>query len=282
MTAAPRWRLVDRLLAGYGLLVTAIAFTRLDHRGIIWVMAAHLAIVLLAWLSARLPDTPTARVLGAVWPIVILPALYSSIDILNGFGAVAIHDATIQRLEYAIFAMQPARDWWRLHPSTTWSAILHATYLSYYLIVPLPLIFLAIQRRWDDIPSYLAVVIAVYLFCYLWYILWPVAGPYYEFARPSGNFVANLPARAVYGTLASGSSFGAAFPSSHVAATLAAALAALRVDRYLGVILIAIATLLTIAVVYCQMHYAIDSAAGMVVALSAWAMLGRNRVRLTT
>ena len=53
-----------------------------------------------------------------------------------------------------------------------------------------------------------------------------MAGPYYEFPRPAAWFTDNLPARLTYEALAGGSSYGAAFPSSHVAAALAASLAA--------------------------------------------------------
>ena len=56
----------------------------------------------------------------------------------------------------------------------------------------------------------------------------PVAGPYYVFPRPDAWFLDNVFARTVYDTLATGSSYGAAFPSSHVAAALAAALSAAR------------------------------------------------------
>ena len=72
----------------------------------------------------------------------------------------------------------------------------------------------------------------------------------------------------VYSALRGGSAFGAAFPSSHVAATVAATIGAWRGSRRLGVILAVPTALLAVGVVYCQMHYAIDSAAGL---------LGRQR-----
>jgi membrane-associated phospholipid phosphatase len=145
--------------------------------------------------------------------------------------------------------------------------VFHTVYLAYYLIIPTPLVVLAFTRRWTEMTRYLDGIIALFLFCYVWYILWPVAGPYYEFARPTGAFVANLPAELVYDGLARGSSFGAAFPSSHVAATLAAAVGGWFVDRTLGVVLMVPAVLLAIGVVYCQMHYAVDSITGVIIGL---------------
>jgi membrane-associated phospholipid phosphatase len=117
------------------------------------------------------------------------------------------------------------------------------------------------------------VVMTVFVLCYLMFLFFPVAGPYYLFTRPPVWFTDNLPARVVYSTLASGSSYGAAFPSSHVAATVAAALAAYRGSRPLGLALAVPTILLTVGVVYCQMHYGVDAVAGLAIGAGvAWAL----------
>ncbi|MEP6591534.1 MAG: phosphatase PAP2 family protein [Gemmatimonadota bacterium] len=259
----PRWRLVDRVLAGYGLTVAVIATTRLDQRGMAPLLLGHLAIPLLVWLVVRAPDTPSGRFLRTAYPLVLLLALYSAIDALNGFGATTTHDAALQQAEAALFGGQPSRDWWRSAPSVFWSTLFHAIYFSYYLIVPVPAIAFLLMRRSDALEQYLNGVIATYLTCYLCYILFPVAGPYYEFPRPTGAFVANGPARLVYATLARGSAFGAAFPSSHVAATVAATVGAWFGSRRVALTIALPTALLTIGVVYCQMHYVVDSVAGV-------------------
>jgi membrane-associated phospholipid phosphatase len=108
-------------------------------------------------------------------------------------------------------------------------------------------------------------VMTTFVACYLVFIFFPVAGPYYTFPRPAAWFLDNPTARLVYRTLAQGSSYGAAFPSSHVAATVAAALAAWQGSRRLGLALLLPTVLLSVGVVYCQMHYAVDAIAGLVV-----------------
>jgi membrane-associated phospholipid phosphatase len=260
-------------------IVALIALGRLDQRGMGWIVAAHLALPLVAWLASRASATTSGNVVRGAYPVVLLLALYSSLDVLNGFGAASVHDRAIQSIDAALFASQPARDWWRAHPDPFWSAALHATYLSYYLIVPIPLLVLGVERRWEDMTDYLNGVISVFLVCYLCYIAWPVAGPYYEFARPTGEFVANLPARLVYSGLSRGSSYGAAFPSSHVAATMAAALGGWQVNRRLGTGLIAVALVLAVAVVYCQMHYVADSVAGLLVGIAVPFAMRRSGLR---
>jgi membrane-associated phospholipid phosphatase len=107
-----------------------------------------------------------------------------------------------------------------------------------------------------------------FVVCYLAFIFFPVAGPYYAFPRPDGTFIDNGAARLVYAVLAQGSSFGAAFPSSHVAASVAATIVAWVASRRLGIVLALATTLLTVGVVYCQMHYGVDAIAGLLVGLA--------------
>lgn len=244
-------------------MVALIGMTRWSQRGMVPLIAAHLAVSFLAWLTVRAPDSATGRFLRTCYPLIILTALYSSIDALNAFGAATTHDATLQRIEAGLFGGQPSRDWWRASPSDFWSTMLHAVYFSYYVIVPIPALYLLATRRVAALEQYLNAVIATFLACYICYMLFPVAGPYYEFARPTGRFIDNAPARLVYRALASGSAFGAAFPSSHVAATVAATVGAWFGSRRLALIIAVPTAMLAVGVVYCQMHYVVDSMAGV-------------------
>src|SRR2546430_3130077 len=64
--------------------------------------------------------------------------------------------------------------------------------------------------------------------CYVVFLFFPVAGPRYTF-EPAHNAATSVwPARATQWLLDLGDSWGAAFPSSHVAAAVVAALCALR------------------------------------------------------
>jgi membrane-associated phospholipid phosphatase len=272
----PRWRLVDRILAIYGVLVAVLALTRIGRPGIPLVLAAHLAIPALAWMTVHARDSAVMRVLRNIYPLLLLTGLYSAIDVLNGFGAAGTWDHQIQLIEHAIFGMQPSRDWWRMHPSVFWSTILHATYLSYYLIVAVPVIVMLIAGRGESLEPYLDGLITTYLICYLFYLFVPVAGPYYEFPRPSGLFVANLPARMVYSALRGGSAYGAAFPSSHVAATVAATVGVWRASPRWGAILAIPTGMLVVAVVYCQMHYAVDSGCGLILGVTVAGLAGHR------
>ncbi len=249
-------------MAGYGVIVVLVSLPRFATPSIRWVALAHALLPLLAWLSTRTSATTAGRLLRGVWPVLLLTGLYSAIDVFNA-GGVTIHDPWLLRIEEMLFGGQPARDWWRQAPSVFWSTLLHGVYFSYYLIIPLPIIVFLMQRRAAAIDAYLDALIPTFLLCYLCYLLLPVAGPYYVFERPDAAFLANPAAEAVYRMLSVGSSYGAAFPSSHVAATVAATIGAWQGSRRLGMLLAIPTLLLAVGVVYCQMHYAVDAIAGV-------------------
>lgn len=263
--AAPRrYRGVDLLTGGYGVVVAAVALAGAGtDPGRWWIALAHLLILPLIWLVRRDGLGVVGRFVAEVYPVVLITGLYTAIGLLHGPGTPVVHDALIQRWEQALFGMQPSRDWWRAHPSLFWSTVLHGAYFSYYFIVPAPVIWFWVRGDAVALRRAVALEMGAFVFCYLWFLFFPVAGPYYEFARPTGPFVQTFTARLVYGALAAGSSYGAAFPSSHVAASFCAAAGAWLGDRRLGIVVAIPTALLAVATVYCQMHYGIDALAGL-------------------
>ena len=259
-------RPVDLLLLGYLSIVSVVAAIRAPTQpGCWWLLVAHGLFLVLLALFARPGLSPVGRALRELYPLLLLVGLYAELDVLNGPGTGPVHDAIVQRWELALFGSQTAMTWWQSAPSPFWSFVLHAAYFSYYFIILAPALYFTIRRDLAAVRHFVLVVMTVFVACYLAFLFFPVAGPYYFFPRPPVWFTDNLPARVVYSTLATGSSYGAAFPSSHVAATVAAALAAYRGSRTLGLALAVPTLLLTVGVVYCQMHYGVDALAGLVV-----------------
>ncbi|MFL5507870.1 MAG: phosphatase PAP2 family protein [Gemmatimonadales bacterium] len=266
--AAQRPRLVELALGGYAAIVAVAAFSRTDLSHDNWLIGlAHVLVVLLVWLITRPGLGHAGRTLRDVAPLLILLGLYASLDVLNGSGTGPTYDHVLLDWEQRLFGMQPARDWWRLHPSAFWSTALHAVYLTYYPLVAVPALALMLRPTRGGIRRFLQAVIPTFLACYLFFVFLPVAGPYYVFEHPTGAFVANLPARLAYAVLSEGSSYGAAFPSSHVAATIAAWLSARRDAPRLARIMLPFVLLMPVATVYCQMHYALDAVFGVIFGL---------------
>lgn len=255
---------MDVLLLAYMAVTSLVAVARMDRfPACRWILLANVLVAGLIVLLARVELGPIGRGLREIYPILLLIALYSALDVLNGGGRIAVHDASVQRWETALFGGQPSRDWWRAAPSDFWSTLLHGAYFAYYFIIAVPTFVLLRSGNLAGLRRFVLAVMATFVVCYLWFVFFPVAGPYYTFPRPTGEFVANPMAQLVYATLASGSSYGAAFPSSHVAASVAATLGAASASRRLGLWLAAPTVLLTVGVVYCQMHYAVDALAGL-------------------
>jgi membrane-associated phospholipid phosphatase len=258
-------RAVDYLLLAYLGLVSVVAVVRVtDRSALTLLLAAHALFVVFLVLLTRPGLGPAGRTIRELYPIFLLPGLYSELDLLNP-ASIRVYDGLVQQWELSIFGAQVSQLWWQTAPSRFWSAVLHAAYLSYYAIVSAPALFFAWRGNLTAVRRFVLVVMTTFVLCYLFFIFFPVAGPYYTFPHPADWFIDNPPARLVYSALTTGSSYGAAFPSSHVAAALAATLSAGRVSRQLGYVLLVPTLLLTVGVVYCQMHYAVDALAGLAV-----------------
>ncbi len=269
-------RAVDILLAGYLAVVSVVALIRAPGLpGCWWLLAAHALFGVLLYLLTRPGLGTVGRTIREIYPLLLLVPLYSELDVLNGPAGTDVHDVTVQAWELAIFGVQLSTEWWRAMPSRFWSAVLHAAYLSYYLIVVAPAFYFVWRRQLPALRHFILVVMTTFVVCYLAFIFFPVAGPYYVLPRPDAWFTDNLFARAVYDTLATGSSYGTAFPSSHVAAAVAATLSAGRGSKALGWTLAVPTVLLTLAVVYCQMHYGVDAVAGLLVGAGVTAAVER-------
>jgi hypothetical protein len=257
--ALKRLRPVDLVILGWIALASVVAIARIRSApDAIWVLVAHALV--------RRPGRHACARVADLYPLAILLAFYGSLDLLAAGGGVTTYDPAVRAWEEALFGAQVSRTWWQSSPSRFWSTVLHASYFSYYLVVPAGPIWFLWRGDRRALERAVLAILATFIVCYVGFLFLPVAGPYYEFARPGPAMIDNWAARLAYGVLENGSSYGAAFPSSHVAATLVATGAAAMASRGLGVALGVPSVLLTIGVVYCQMHYAVDALAGVVVA----------------
>jgi membrane-associated phospholipid phosphatase len=273
----PRLIAVDVVLLAYLAVVSAVATHRAPAQpGCWWLVAANALIAGLIALLIRPGLGRVGRTLREIYPLLLLVGLYGQLDVLNGAG-VTVHDALVQRWELVLFGAQISREWWRAAPSALWSTVLHAAYFGYYFIVSIPAFYFLWRGDVVAVRRFVLAVMATFVLCYLMFIFFPVAGPYYVLPRPAAWFRDNPAARLVYRILAEGSSYGAAFPSSHVAASIAAVLAAARSSRRLGLALVLPTVLLTVGVVYCQMHYGVDVVAGLGLGWIVATAMGRVR-----
>ncbi|HEU5153823.1 MAG TPA: phosphatase PAP2 family protein [Gemmatimonadales bacterium] len=280
--AEHRIRPVEYLVGGYLVITSALAVIRLESQpACVWVLAANALYFLLIALFVRAELGPLGKGLREIFPLVLLTSTYGGLDVLNNFGAVPTHDQWAMHADQVLFGGQISRVWWQAHPSRFLSTVFHASYFAYYPIVALPVLYFLFTGRIEACRRSVLWLTATFLGCYLLFLAIPVAGPYYEFPRPDPVIMDNPMARLVYATLAKGSSYGAAFPSSHVAAAIVAVVAGFLGARWIGWTLTVPSILLCLGVVYCQMHYGVDALAGGAVALivtgfGCWAERGRQ------
>ena len=231
-----------------------------------WLFVAHALLVVLVLLAPRArAGSAAGRFLAEWYPMLLLAALYGEIGVLT-LDAGFQNDLGIQRFEAWVFGSQVAYRWIREEPNAMLSWILHSCYLAYYpILYASPLGLWLVGRREASRRTIFAVMVTFYL-CYVVFLFFPVAGPRYAFDA-AHNAATNVgPARFAQWLLDRGDSWGAAFPSSHVAASVVATGMALRYWRALGWVLLPFTAGLILAVVYGQFHYAVDALAGLVVA----------------
>jgi len=276
MVSAARMALsrVDKLLAAYVAFATLVIVTRGGvGEATAWLLAAHALFGCLLFLFTRLaPSARVGSVLHDLYPLILLLAFYTEIGFLSaseGADTVLRRDLVVQGWEQALFGMQVSYEWIRRAPSVFWSGVLHLAYTLYFPIVAAGPILLVTRGQHDRARRVLFSTMVAYVVCYVVFLLWPVGGPNYAFEHPTGAVRDVWSARMVYGMLGPGSAFGAAFPSSHVAATVAAVATLWREWRTLALALLVPAVLLVIGTVYCQMHYAVDALAGLAVGVAA-------------
>ena len=267
-------RPVDKLLAGWIGFVTLLIVGRGGvGQPTWWLLGAHALFALLLFLFTRLESRHRVGcVLHDVYPLLLLGALYTELGLLSihyGVGDLLQHDLLVQAWEERLFGAQVSYTWIRADPSVFWSGLLHFAYLLYYPIIYLSPAVLMLTGKQQGARSVILATMAAFILCYVVFALFPVAGPNYAFAHPTGPVREVWSAQLVYGILSAGSAIGTAFPSSHVAATVAAVLALRDESTPLVSVTLVPAILLVVSTVYCQMHYAVDVVAGLLVAAVA-------------
>ena len=267
-----------RLLASY-LAVTAFPVIRHGFTGGASAVVAAFHVSVLAAVLALLATRPTSRPYASWVPLVLWPALYAEMPFVIAALGGTLHDAAVQSWEGLLFRGQPASTLASALPSSALSELLHLGYLAYYPIIYLPPLFLFVRRRDQAFADTVLAVTAVWLVCLGAFAVYPVAGPRYLLGDPP--HVPHGPVRtfAVW-LLERASSRGTAFPSSHVAVSVAQTLTALRFQRTVGLVTAVATALLAVGAVYSGFHYAIDVAAGGALgALGVWAVGVRARYR---
>lgn len=274
-------RPVDAVTRVFVLTMAVVALVTSNRVGA-WplLLASDALVLVLLELLERAPRTSRVARVAALWyPFALVPAYYGQLGII-GMGVGHARDLVVQRWEAVLFGGQPSLSWHLAMPAPALSWVLHACYLAHYAIfIGVPL-WLWIRVGREECERAIFTISLAFFFCFLASALFPVAGPGYWFPAQTGPEARVTTARLVDWIIDSGSSYGTAFPSSHVAASWAAVLMAVRRAPVLAAVLTPVALGLAAGTVYGQFHYAVDACAGAAVALACYGCGDRLRTRL--
>jgi membrane-associated phospholipid phosphatase len=274
------------LIAFYNLALAAVWIGAI-HRGTVALplAAAHVIAATLPWLLGRTTGRlPRAADIGReIYPFLALALFWTELGVLQQIRRVPPHDAVVAEWDRAIFGVNFNQVWSTAMPAPWLSELMYGAYFSYYLILILPPLALAITGRVTELRETSLRVMATYLGCFLIYVAFPVYGPHAfnpgAAAAGAPGFLHSLVDRA----RESGDSPGTAFPSSHVAGALTMAWTTWRwFPRPVGIALVVLACLVPPATVYTGNHYAVDALAGVLLAVLAQGVAVPALVRVTT
>jgi len=246
------------LLAGY-LAVSGLMLAAAHP----WLALTHAAgIAAAAW--GILGRRATPRTIGDLLPLLVAPILYGEVPLLIGALGSSFHDVRVQRWELAIFGQHPSRVLATIMPNAAWSELLHTGYLAYYPAIFVPPLLLYVRGERRGYAQTVLTLTLAYVACWVIFATAPVEGPRYLWTPdvPDGPV-----RRLTVGILAAGSSRGAAFPSSHMAVTVAQTVMAFRWQPKLGAILALVSLLVGVGAVYGGFHYGVDMIAGALLGL---------------
>lgn len=285
-----RPRPVDIVLSVY--LAVAGAALFFPHRAPGWpaLAAFHVGLILLAlrpgvigrWLGAVARRLPRISTIVADWyPLALVPALYTELATLN----VAVwngryFDGVILSIEQSLFGGQPSHELAAALPLLPLSEVLHAAYLSYYVIIYGPPLILYLMRRREAFHASVFTLMLAFAAHYVFFIYFPVQGPRYLFPAPGGRIAKGTFYKLAHRVLQSGSSRGAAFPSSHVGVSVAQCVVVARYLPYLAPVVVLLTIGLAFGAIYGGFHYATDAIAGLILGLVVALLAPRLRRRL--
>ncbi len=242
-------------------------------------VAVHTLIV----AQARRPAHRGLHFLRHFYPVLLFTAFYRETGVLNEMFTPTYLDPQFIAVEQRLFGFQPSLAFMNALPYLLVSEMFYAAYFSYYVMIVGIGLALFLRNR-GQFFHYLAVVSFVFYCCYLIYIFLPVSGPRLFFREVDhyqlgSEWLALGAAHPVPEQLTRGVFYrviafiyalfepaGAAMPSSHVAVALTTLWFSFRYLPRIRFAHLAVTILLCLSTVYCRFHYAVDVAAGILMA----------------
>jgi membrane-associated phospholipid phosphatase len=272
---AARFRLVDiNCLAYLGLMAVLLVFF---HKGVpAWPRYAlvHLAIIPVILEIVRLGERPPRRkgiwFLRTFYPVAVILFGWSEVDALGRmfFGYYWATEFII-RAERLIFGGSSTAWFQNLH--RPWlDEIMNVFYSGYYLFLILALLPLFIKKKYEQTLAALSLGTLVLFVNYFLFYLLPALSPIMADSPnlpKAGTYSGYLVSALTRFIQANAAVRGGTFPSSHISEAVIWSLAALRYNRKLGAVLLAVVPGVMVSTVFLNYHYALDPLFGLILGL---------------
>jgi membrane-associated phospholipid phosphatase len=269
----------DRITILYNFILVIFIFI---FRGKIAAYATHLAfnlsvILLVLLLSFRRRSRLPVWTVSLWYPLVLYALFYYQTGLINRVVVPQFMDGFFMNLDVRIFGKFPGFFLSGKHGNAFLDEFFHFFYFSYYLIIPLTGILLYCKDV-KLFESFVFQLSSLFYVCFFIYLFLPVEGPIAlrnEYDHQEGLFRTLVDL--IY---AKGENPGAAFPSSHVAATFLIAWWGSTHFKRMKIFYWLTFLFLSIATVYCMFHYAVDVIGGLLLGLFAiltFNWVGRKR-----
>ena len=239
-------------------------------------VAIHAGLAAVIWVVPPLLRASSwfpARLLGEIYLPMLFPLLYTELEYLGliFFDFENSLDPALIVLEDWIFGCQPSLEWSRVWPWPWFHELMEFAYFSYYFLAVAFLVLLfrargvAADDRWDVLRDFVRDLSTTMLVCYTFYTIFPVWGPKY-FQAGYVEVEGWIFTRIMLHIHENGALLGAAFPSSHVAASTIPWWYTWRYYPRHRWWMTTIFVLLCMSTVYCRYHYVVDVIAGLLLA----------------
>jgi membrane-associated phospholipid phosphatase len=265
-------RPVDRLFSLYNLLAILAWLPFATAPLALAMIAVHVVALTLPALLRRLGDAvgrPTGMLLE-VYPLLWIAAFWNELGVRHTFISTEANDQVAMALDRWLFGEHLNLTWIARMPDPVVSETMHGFYFAYYLLLIIVPALLLLSSCRVTVRELALRMSATYLLCFAIYLLFPVVGPLEIFPRFDGTYTGGAFYQLNALMRAGGDSLGTAFPSSHVAGSLTLAwIAWRRCPLPMALVCSLVAFMVVLATVYTQNHFAIDAAAGIIVAILA-------------
>lgn len=216
-----------------------------------------------------------------VVPVVFLFAVFETLFMVVPYFRLWRADAFLARMDVALWGVNPTE--WAMRWATPW--LTEVLYWCYLFYVPMPLILLGWMYARSMIPEIeeaFFVFLSCYYASYVLYFIFPAEGPrfYLRAAHPESlpGLALTEPIRGLIDALEPNKLD--AFPSLHAAILLTTLMFAFRHNRRLFCWLIVPAIGITVSLVYCRYHYAVDVVVGFAIAALNYGLAKRVYARI--